>query len=100
MQPLKASAVTAASLSSTNSRRWQGAAGRNSRGLMSQLSSQPRISLIVSANFPSTRETWDGRPLTDIKRTWLTVCREAGLAERAPKRTRNGKVFHGKDGQL
>ena len=21
----------------------------------------------------------DGRPLTDIKRTWLTVCREAGL---------------------
>jgi integrase len=42
----------------------------------------------------------DGRPLTDIKRTWLTVCREAGLAERAPRRTRNGKVFHGKDGQL
>jgi len=27
------------------------------QGLMSHLSSQPRISLFVSANFPSTRET-------------------------------------------
>jgi integrase len=42
----------------------------------------------------------DGKPLTDIKRTWLAVCRNAGLAEQAAKRTRNGKVVHGKDHQL
>jgi integrase len=41
----------------------------------------------------------DGKPLTDIKRTWLTVCCRAGLAEQAPKRTRSGRVVHGKDGK-
>jgi len=33
----------------------------------------------------------DGNPLTDIKRTWLAVCRKAGLAEQIEKRTRDGK---------
>lgn len=33
-----------------------------------------------------------GKHLTDIKRTWLTICRKAGLAERVEKRTRTGKV--------
>jgi integrase len=40
----------------------------------------------------------DGKPLTDIKRTWLAVCRKAGLAEQAPKRTRSGKRVYGNDG--
>jgi len=34
----------------------------------------------------------DGTPITDIKRTWLSVCRKAGLAEQVEKRTRDGKV--------
>jgi integrase len=29
-----------------------------------------------------------GNHLTDIKRTWLAVCRAAGLAQRVPARTR------------
>jgi integrase len=33
-----------------------------------------------------------GKPITDIKRTWLSVCRKAGLAEQVEKRTRDGKV--------
>jgi integrase len=44
--------------------------------------------------FPGAR----GKPLTDIKRTWLAVCREAGIAEQVPQITRNGKVVCGKDG--
>jgi integrase len=44
--------------------------------------------------FPSP----NGRPLTDIKRAWLAVCRKAALAERVPKKTRDGKVVYGKDG--
>ena len=39
----------------------------------------------------------DGKPLTDIKRTWLSVCRRAGLAEETPKRTRGGNVILSKD---
>jgi integrase len=34
----------------------------------------------------------DGQPITDIKRTWLSVCRKAGLAEQIEKRTRDGKI--------
>jgi integrase len=34
----------------------------------------------------------DGRPLTDVKRTWLAVCRLAGLAEQTEKRTGDGKL--------
>jgi integrase len=40
-----------------------------------------------------------GDPLTDVKRTWLALCRNAGLAEQEPKRARNGKVLVGKDGK-
>jgi integrase len=32
------------------------------------------------------------KPITDIKRTWLSVCRKAGLAEQVERRTRDGKV--------
>ena len=34
----------------------------------------------------------DGNHLTDIKRTWLAVCRTAGLAEQVPARTRTGSI--------
>jgi integrase len=34
----------------------------------------------------------DGKPLTDVKRTWLAVCRRAGLAEQTERRTRDGKL--------
>ena len=40
----------------------------------------------------------NGKPLTEIKRTWLAVCRTAALAECVPKKIRNGKVVYGKDG--
>ena len=46
--------------------------------------------------FPGT----DGKPLTDIKRTWASVCLKAGLSEQVPKRVRNGKPPKGKDGKL
>jgi integrase len=41
----------------------------------------------------------DGRPLTDVKRTWLTVCRQAGLAVQVQKMDRDGKPAKGKDGK-
>jgi integrase len=41
----------------------------------------------------------DGKALTDIKRSWLAVCRTAGLTEQGPRRARNGKIVIGKDGQ-
>jgi integrase len=40
-----------------------------------------------------------GKPITDIKRTWLSVCRKAGLAVQIEKRTRDGKVFMTDKGQ-
>jgi integrase len=40
----------------------------------------------------------NGKPLGDIKRTWLAVCRKAGIAHRVPRRTRNGRVVCGRDG--
>jgi integrase len=45
--------------------------------------------------FPSP----DGKPLTDIKRTWLSVCRKAGLAVQVEKKGRKGKIVKGKDGK-
>lgn len=40
-----------------------------------------------------------GQPITDIKRTWLSVCGEAGLAERVQKKTRDGKPLLATDGK-
>jgi integrase len=45
--------------------------------------------------FPSA----DGKPLSDIKRTWISVCRKAGLAERVKKRGRDGKAMKDKNGK-
>jgi integrase len=45
--------------------------------------------------FPSA----NGRPLTDIKRTWGSVCRKAGLATPVEKKGRDGKVVKTKDGK-
>ena len=33
----------------------------------------------------------EGKPLTDIKRTWASVCKRAGFVKRVPKQTRAGK---------
>jgi integrase len=41
----------------------------------------------------------DGEPLIDIKRTWLTVCKKAGLAKEVEQCTRDGKVIKEKDGK-
>jgi integrase len=41
----------------------------------------------------------DGKPLTDIKRTWVSVCRKAGLAAQAEKKGRDGKPMKIKDGK-
>ena len=40
-----------------------------------------------------------GSPLTDIKRTWLSVCRQARLAEQTLRRTRKGNLVYGADGK-
>jgi integrase len=41
----------------------------------------------------------NGKPLTDIKRTWLSVCRKAGLATQSDKTGRNGKVVKDENGR-
>lgn len=41
----------------------------------------------------------DGKPLTDVKRSWTTICRKAGLAVQVRKIDRNGRPAKGKDGQ-
>ena len=40
----------------------------------------------------------DDKPLADIKRTWLAVCRKAGLAKEVEKRTRAGKLVKDREG--
>lgn len=40
-----------------------------------------------------------GAPLTDIKRTWASVCRRAGLAAQVEKTSRDGKVVKGRNGK-
>ena len=40
----------------------------------------------------------DDQPLTDIKRSWESVCAKAKLAERVEKRNRQGKVMKDKVG--
>jgi integrase len=41
----------------------------------------------------------NGKALTDIKRTWGSVCRKAGLAAQVEKKGRDGKVMKNKDGK-
>jgi len=33
----------------------------------------------------------EGKPLTDIKRSWASICKKAGFVERVPKRSRTGR---------
>lgn len=40
----------------------------------------------------------DGTPMTDIKRSWATVCHNAGLAVQVQKKDRNGQAAKRKDG--
>lgn len=41
----------------------------------------------------------DGKPLTDIKRTWASVCLKAGLSDQVEKKARNGKVIKDRNGK-
>jgi integrase len=54
--------------------------------------SAPAVQLLremrLGASSPYVFAGADGRPLTDVKRTWLSVCRAAGLAEMLGQRTR------------
>lgn len=43
--------------------------------------------------------TGEDKPLTDVKRSWVSICRAAGLAERAPKTRRDGSIVLGADGR-
>jgi integrase len=54
---------------------------------------QPAVSAYV---FPGH----GGKPITDIKRTWLSVCQAAGLAERIEKRAPDGSVVKAEKGDL
>lgn len=40
----------------------------------------------------------DGKPLTDIKRTWVSVCKKAALVEKIEKKTRKGKAIRDRHG--
>jgi integrase len=40
-----------------------------------------------------------GKPLTDIKRTWSSVCRKAGLTVQVAKKSLDGNAIMGKDGK-
>ena len=42
----------------------------------------------------------DKKPLQDVKRTWVTVCKKAGLVEPTPKKDRKGKEVKDKDGEI
>lgn len=63
--------------------------------------SGPAVELLLSmrsqAKGEFVFEGAEGKPLTEIKRTWLSVCRSAGLTTRAPKRNRSGKPVMGKE---
>ena len=39
-----------------------------------------------------------GRPITDLKRTWLSVCRTAGLVKQTEKRAPDGSVVKAETG--
>jgi integrase len=57
--------------------------------------SRPAIELL-NAMRPSAKSQFvfcgpEGKPLTDIKRSWISVCKKAGLIERVPMRSRSGK---------
>jgi integrase len=39
-----------------------------------------------------------GQPLQEVRRTWNTVCRKAGLIDQIPKKDRNGKIVKDKKG--
>ena len=41
----------------------------------------------------------DGKPLTDIKCTWASVCLKAGLSDQVEKKARNGKVIKDRNGK-
>lgn len=41
----------------------------------------------------------DGKPLQEIKRSWLSICRTAGLAEQIEKKDARGKVVKGTNGK-
>jgi integrase len=65
--------------------------------------SAPAIELLKSikgaATSPYVFPGAEGQPLTDVKRTWLAVCRKAGLAEQVAKRSRSGKIVRDKNGR-
>jgi integrase len=61
--------------------------------------SSPALELLKSMRFEAKNRFVfggaEGKPLTDIKRTWASVCKTVGFVERIPKRTRSGKpVFN------
>lgn len=39
-----------------------------------------------------------GQPVQEIRRTWLSACRRAGLVDVIPKRNRQGRIIRDKDG--
>jgi integrase len=65
--------------------------------------SAPAVQLLremkAGATSPYVFSSTDGEPLADIKRTWLAVCRKAGLAEQTEKRGQGGKPARGRDGK-
>jgi integrase len=62
----------------------------------------PAVALLRSMHFEAKSEFafegTDGKPLTDIKRTWLSVCKAAGLVRKVEQRNRSGKVMLDDDG--
>jgi integrase len=64
--------------------------------------SGPAVELLKSIRAETTNQFVfsgaGGKPLTDIKRTWSSACKAAGLTVQVPKRTRSGKAVIDKSG--
>jgi integrase len=63
--------------------------------------SRPALELLkamrIEAKSPFVFCGAEGKPLTEIKRTWVSICKKAGLIEHVQKRARSGKLLTDKN---
>ncbi len=50
--------------------------------------------------FVFTSDVSPNQPIQEIRRTWITVCKAAGLTDKVPKKNRAGKPIKDKEGQI
>ncbi len=54
----------------------------------------------VTSKSPYVFPSLGGKPLTEIKKTWLSVCKAAGLTDKTPKKDREGKIVKDDKGNV